>query len=101
MPRTTRPWNYTWTTTWLSANTGIKSGQEVSIKQSHGGSGKQARSAIDGIDADVVTLALAGDVDADEGQNIAGRNYHRPTGDKAKPKYGRQFPALLLFTFAP
>lgn len=41
-----------------------QTGQEVSIKQSHGGSGKQARSVIDGIDADVVTLALAGDVDA-------------------------------------
>ena len=41
-----------------------KVGQDVSIKQSHGGSGKQARSVIDGIDADVVTLALAGDVDA-------------------------------------
>ena len=36
----------------------------MTIKQSHGGSGKQARSVIDGIDADVVTLALAGDVDA-------------------------------------
>ncbi|MEO7159086.1 MAG: sulfate ABC transporter substrate-binding protein [Polaromonas sp.] len=42
----------------------VKAGQDVSIKQSHGGSGKQARSVIDGIDADVVTLALAGDVDA-------------------------------------
>ncbi|CAM3361781.1 sulfate ABC transporter substrate-binding protein [Polaromonas hydrogenivorans] len=41
-----------------------KAGQDVTIKQSHGGSGKQARSVIDGIDADVVTLALAGDVDA-------------------------------------
>lgn len=41
-----------------------KSGQEVVIKQSHGGSGKQARSVIDGVDADVVTLALAGDIDA-------------------------------------
>ena len=40
------------------------SGQEVTIKQSHGGSGKQARSVIDGLEADVVTLALAGDVDA-------------------------------------
>ena len=40
------------------------SGQDVTIKQSHGGSGKQARSVIDGLDADVVTLALAGDVDA-------------------------------------
>lgn len=41
-----------------------KTGQDVSIKQSHGGSGRQARSVIDGLDADVVTLALAGDIDA-------------------------------------
>ena len=41
-----------------------KAGQDVTIKQSHGGSGKQARSVIDGLDADVVTLALAGDIDA-------------------------------------
>ena len=39
-----------------------KSGQDVSIKQSHGGSGKQARAVIDGLETDVVTLALAGDV---------------------------------------
>jgi sulfate transport system substrate-binding protein len=41
-----------------------KTGQELHINQSHGGSGKQARSVIDGLPADVVTLALAGDVDA-------------------------------------
>ncbi|MRD45716.1 sulfate ABC transporter substrate-binding protein [Caenimonas koreensis DSM 17982] len=41
-----------------------KTGQDVTIKQSHGGSGKQARSIIDGLDADVATLALAGDTDA-------------------------------------
>ena len=41
-----------------------RTGQDVSIRQSHGGSGKQARSVIDGIDADVVTLGLGGDVDA-------------------------------------
>jgi sulfate transport system substrate-binding protein len=41
-----------------------KTGQDVTVKQSHGGSGKQARAVIDGLDADVVTLALAGDVDA-------------------------------------
>lgn len=41
-----------------------KSGQDVTIKQSHGGSGKQARSIIDGLEADVATLALAGDTDA-------------------------------------
>jgi len=41
-----------------------KTGQDVTIKQLHGGSGKQARSVIDGLDADVVTLGLAGDNDA-------------------------------------
>ena len=41
-----------------------KTGQEVKIKQSHGGSGKQARGVIDGLQADVVTLALAYDIDA-------------------------------------
>jgi ABC-type sulfate transport system substrate-binding protein len=41
-----------------------RANQDVTIKQSHGGSGKQARSIIDGLDADVATLALAGDTDA-------------------------------------
>ena len=41
-----------------------KTGQKVRINQSHGGSGKQARTVIDGLPADVVTLALAGDIDA-------------------------------------
>ena len=41
-----------------------RTGQDVSVRQSHGGSGKQARSVIDGLDADVVTLALAYDIDA-------------------------------------
>lgn len=41
-----------------------KTGDTVTVNQSHGGSGKQARSVIDGLDADVVTLALAYDIDA-------------------------------------
>jgi sulfate/thiosulfate transport system substrate-binding protein len=41
-----------------------KTGQDVRINQSHGGSGKQARSVIDGLPADIVTLALAADIDA-------------------------------------
>ena len=40
-----------------------KTGQDLTIKQSHGGSGKQARAVIDGLGADVVTLALAYDID--------------------------------------
>ena len=49
-----------------------KTGDTVTIRQSHGGSGKQARAVIDGLDADVVTLALAYDVDAlcDKGKLI-------------------------------
>ena len=41
-----------------------RTGDKVTVKQSHGGSGKQARSVIDGLEADVVTLALAYDIDA-------------------------------------
>lgn len=40
-----------------------RTGQNIDFKQSHGGSGKQARAVIDGLDADVVTLALAADID--------------------------------------
>lgn len=42
----------------------VKTGQDVIVKQSHGGSGKQARAVIDGLPADVVTLGLAFDIDA-------------------------------------
>ena len=48
----------------FAADWQAKTGESVSIKQSHGGSGKQARSVIDGLEADVVTLALAFDIDA-------------------------------------
>ena len=41
-----------------------KTGETVTVKQSHGGSGEQARAVIDGLEADVVTLALAYDIDA-------------------------------------
>jgi sulfate/thiosulfate transport system substrate-binding protein len=51
-----------------------KTGQSVTIRQSHGGSGKQARAVIDGLEADVVTLALAYDIDAihDKANLVAG-----------------------------
>src|SRR3546814_7127429 len=54
-----------------------RTGDIVTIKQSHGGSGKQARSVIDGLDADVVTLALASDIDA-----IAARGALKPGWQK-------------------
>lgn len=52
-------YNKEFTTFWKG-----KTGDDVTIKQSHGGSGKQARAVIDGLKADVVTLALAYDIDA-------------------------------------
>jgi sulfate transport system substrate-binding protein len=54
-----KEYNQIFTTYWK-----LKTGQDVIIKQSHGGAGKQARSVIDGLQADVVTLALAYDIDA-------------------------------------
>jgi sulfate transport system substrate-binding protein len=48
----------------FAADWKARTGQTVEIQQSHGGSGKQARSVIDGLDGDVVTLALAYDIDA-------------------------------------
>ena len=52
-----------------------RTGQDVEIKQSHGGSGAQARAVIDGLEADVVTLGLAYDIDeiAQRGEDAAGR----------------------------
>jgi sulfate/thiosulfate-binding protein len=47
----------------FAAHWKARTGDNVAVKQSHGGSGKQARSVIDGLDADVVTLALAYDID--------------------------------------
>jgi sulfate/thiosulfate-binding protein len=53
-----------------------KTGQTIAIKQSHGGSGKQARAVIDGLQADVVTLALAYDIDAiSEKASLLPRNW--------------------------
>ncbi len=48
----------------FAAHWKAETGETVTIQQSHGGSGKQARAVIDGLDADVVTLALAADIDA-------------------------------------
>ena len=57
-----------------------KTGDNVTIKQSHGGSGKQARAVIDGLEADVVTLALAYDIDA-----IAAKGLIKPGWQKELP----------------
>src|SRR3978361_1499107 len=54
-------------------------GKSIEIKQSHGGSGSQARAVIDGLQADVVTLALAYDVDAIAAQGILPAGMATPT----------------------
>jgi sulfate/thiosulfate transport system substrate-binding protein len=54
-----------------------KTGDNVTIKQSHGGSGKQARAVIDGLDADVVTLALAYDVDEVASHGLTGKEWQK------------------------
>jgi len=63
-----------------------KTGQDVAIRQSHGGSGKQARSIIDGLDADVATLALAGDTDALHSQaGLIPRDWQKRLPHNASP----------------
>jgi sulfate transport system substrate-binding protein len=72
--------NTAFSRTW-KANTG----QEVTIRQSHGGSGKQARAVIDGLEADVVTLALAYDVDAIEKAGLIRPGWASRLPDRAAP----------------
>jgi len=62
-----------------------KAGQDVSVRQSHGGSGKQARAVIDGLEADVVTLALAYDVDAVEKAGLIQPGWASRLPDRASP----------------
>ncbi|MFZ4109599.1 MAG: sulfate ABC transporter substrate-binding protein [Polymorphobacter sp.] len=70
-----------------------KTGGEVTINQSHGGSGKQARSVIDGLEADVVTLALGYDID-----NIARRARLLPAGWQSRlPSNSTPFYSTIVF----
>jgi len=62
-----------------------KAGQKVTIKQSHGGSGSQGRSVIDGIQADVVTLALAYDIDAIQEKGLINADWQKRLKDNSSP----------------
>jgi sulfate/thiosulfate-binding protein len=62
-----------------------KGGQQVKIAQSHGGSGKQARSVIDGLQADVVTLALAGDIDEIAARGLIAKNWQSRLPNNSAP----------------
>jgi sulfate/thiosulfate transport system substrate-binding protein len=77
----------------FAAQSRQKSGQAVSIRQSHGGSGRQARSVIDGLDADVVTLALAYDID-----EIASRGKLLPADwQKRLPHNSSPYTSTIVF----
>lgn len=69
-----------------------EAGKSVEIKQSHGGSGAQARSVIDGLQADVVTLALAYDIDA-----IAGKGLIAPDWQKRLPQNASPYTSTIVF----
>ena len=62
-----------------------KTGAAVTINQSHGGSGKQARAVIDGLEADVVTLALAYDIDAIAAAGLLPRTWQSRLPDNSTP----------------
>jgi sulfate transport system substrate-binding protein len=70
-----------------------KTGNKVTVQQSHGGSGKQARSVIDGLEADVVTLALAYDIDviAEKGRRLA------PDWQKRLPNNSSPYTSTIVF----
>ena len=69
-----------------------KTGDNVTIKQSHGGAGKQARAVIDGLEADVVTLALAYDIDA-----IAEKGLIKPGWQKELPHNSSPYTSTIVF----
>jgi sulfate transport system substrate-binding protein len=70
----------------------VDTGKSVEIKQSHGGSGRQARSVIDGLAADVVTLALAYDID-----EIAARGYIAADWQKKLPQNAAPYTSTIVF----
>ncbi|KQV80172.1 sulfate transporter subunit [Massilia sp. Root351] len=62
-----------------------KTGDTIKIKQSHGGSGKQGRAVIDGLEADVVTLALAYDIDAIAERSLLNKDWQKRLGHNSTP----------------
>src|SRR5215208_7416023 len=62
-----------------------KTGQDVTVEQSHGGSGKQARSVVDGLEADVVTLGLAYDIDQVAAGSLLPRNWQTLLPNNSSP----------------
>src|SRR5215216_7994521 len=63
----------------------IDTGEDITIQQSHGGSGKQARAVIDGLEADVVTLALAYDISAIADNGLIAKDWQSRLADNSAP----------------
>jgi sulfate transport system substrate-binding protein len=70
-----------------------QTGDVVTVRQSHGGSGKQARSVIDGLEADVVTLGLAGDIDA----IVRNARLIAPDWEKRLPDNSTPYTSTIVF----
>jgi sulfate transport system substrate-binding protein len=62
-----------------------ETGEDITLRASHGGSGKQARSVIDGLEADVVTLALGYDIDAIAEKGLTGKDWQKRLPHNASP----------------
>jgi len=62
-----------------------RTGKDITIQQSHGGSGRQARSVIDGLEADVVTLALAYDIDAIAARGLLAKDWLKRLPNNSAP----------------
>ena len=70
----------------FAAHWKAETGEDVTIQQSHGGSGKQARAVIDGLEADVVTLALAYDIDAiAQNSDLIDKNWQKRLPNASSP----------------
>ena len=69
----------------FAADWKAKTGADLKLEQSHGGSGKQARAVIDGLEADVVTLALAGDIDQSARAGLIPANWQTRLPDNSTP----------------
>ncbi|MDC7683394.1 sulfate ABC transporter substrate-binding protein [Asticcacaulis sp. BYS171W] len=81
-------YNAAFATYWLD-----KTGQAVAVRQSHGGSGKQARAVIEGLEADVVTLALSDDIDA-----LVSKAALLPAGwDTRLPNHSAPYTSIIVF----
>lgn len=76
----------------FAAHWQAQTGERIVVKQSHGGSGKQARSVIDGLEADVVTLALAYDIDA-----LADRKLIAQDWQKRLPRNSAPYTSTIVF----